>query len=608
MGSPFGTVQDAVDSATAGATIALARGTHDGFDLTVDVDVVGACVAETRIRSRDPTLVAVVVLGVAASLRDVTVGPGDDFGAGVTRASGSLILENVVVEDTLEAGVVADVDARLEADRIVVRGTRDGGALGMAIVAEEGAMLIVRRSVLTSNDNGGFAVTSGASADVEHTAIVDAPRGDTFDRAFQAVGGTFTGRWIVVERAREAGGLYANGATVEVEGLVVRDTLGRDDGSQGIGVAGQSDATARIARALIERSQQAGLLITGPHSDAAPAGLVLSDALVRDTTQRIPTASAFEGGGLVVQGDGVAIAERALVVRSSRAGVQARGGGEATLIDVTVRDAMPREPAMDLVDGHGVMAGARSRISADRLEIERPAATGIVVYDGGTMDARDVVIRDPAGVLDTLGVGAYVIEDSELVLERASVERASFIGVLGHAGATLDLTDLTVRDTRSQAADTVGGRALLVQTGAGATVTRARFIDQREFAIAALSTSRTSTFTDIVAEQTVRSECSSPECGDRLYGSGIAALEAFVEVSGFAVRGAELCGVHVAGLGTLDLARGSISGASIGACVQVEGYDTTRLQEDVIYADNGANLQATTLPVPEPTVVAVPAP
>jgi hypothetical protein len=43
-----------------------------------------------------------------------------------------------------------------------------------------------------------------------------------------------------------------------------------------------------------------------------------------------------------------------------------------------------------------------------------------------------------------------------------------------------------------------------------------------------------------------------------------------------------------------------VAESAIGACVQVEGYDLSRLMTDVSYRDNGANLQATSLPVPEP--------
>jgi hypothetical protein len=51
--------------------------------------------------------------------------------------------------------------------------------------------------------------------------------------------------------------------------------------------------------------------------------------------------------------------------------------------------------------------------------------------------------------------------------------------------------------------------------------------------------------------------------------------------------------------GSIDLSDGEVSGALVGACVQVPGYDIARLQDRVLYRDNGTNLDVTTLPIPE---------
>jgi len=45
-----------------------------------------------------------------------------------------------------------------------------------------------------------------------------------------------------------------------------------------------------------------------------------------------------------------------------------------------------------------------------------------------------------------------------------------------------------------------------------------------------------------------------------------------------------------------------VSGSSVGACVQVDGYDLARLLDGVAYIDNGTSLQTTMLPVPDVTV------
>ena len=67
-----------------------------------------------------------------------------------------------------------------------------------------------------------------------------------------------------------------------------------------------------------------------------------------------------------------------------------------------------------------------------------------------------------------------------------------------------------------------------------------------------------------------------------------------------------LCGVLVGtqGVGTgptsLDLVTGLVDRASIGACVQVDAYDTSRLMHDVEYRDVGTATMATTYVVPTP--------
>jgi hypothetical protein len=49
----------------------------------------------------------------------------------------------------------------------------------------------------------------------------------------------------------------------------------------------------------------------------------------------------------------------------------------------------------------------------------------------------------------------------------------------------------------------------------------------------------------------------------------------------------------------MDLAVGEVVDCAIGACIQVEGYDVSRLSADVAYRDNVANLAATSLPIPQ---------
>ena len=44
----------------------------------------------------------------------------------------------------------------------------------------------------------------------------------------------------------------------------------------------------------------------------------------------------------------------------------------------------------------------------------------------------------------------------------------------------------------------------------------------------------------------------------------------------------------------------------IGACIQIDGFDLSRIMRNVAYTDNESNLEATTLPVPEPIMTLPP--
>ena len=52
--------------------------------------------------------------------------------------------------------------------------------------------------------------------------------------------------------------------------------------------------------------------------------------------------------------------------------------------------------------------------------------------------------------------------------------------------------------------------------------------------------------------------------------------------------------------GTVSLQDGEVSRNPVGANVQTEGFDLSRLQDRVLYVDNGINLDSSQMPVPEP--------
>jgi hypothetical protein len=64
------------------------------------------------------------------------------------------------------------------------------------------------------------------------------------------------------------------------------------------------------------------------------------------------------------------------------------------------------------------------------------------------------------------------------------------------------------------------------------------------------------------------------------------------------IEGAPLCALQVAEGGSLDVESGEIRENAIGACLQIEGYDVSRVTDGVIYQDNETHIDAIGGPVP----------
>ena len=107
--------------------------------------------------------------------------------------------------------------------------------------------------------------------------------------------------------------------------------------------------------------------------------------------------------------------------------------------------------------------------------------------------------------------------------------------------------------------------------------------------------------------------CATGSCAEFAAGMGLLALGGGdLDARRFLVTGAAQCGVQVAhgadetGTryvhgGTMDLHDGEVSfNGMCGANVQSDGFDLTRLADDVYYHDNPRDLDTRTLPVPDP--------
>ena len=325
--------------------------------------------------------------------------------------------------------------------------------------------------------------------------------------------------------------------------------------------------------------------------------------------------SIFRGESLVINGFGSTSADGQ--------GFYALGPGEITLtrsaiingigspvltadpIRVTFRNSLIRgRPTAELTPA-GALAVIRGGVlTLDRVSISRMRTNAIVAAGAARLEATDVFITNTVGSLDSpVGYGIELAEASTASMRRVFIDRSTAVGLLLDSRDTVvDATDLTIVHTRGDGGGTFG-RAIQVQRGGVLTLNRADLRDNREVAISVARTSSSLTATNLRLVDTRQRQCAEDGTECAAAGIGIGAYEeGAVSVDRFLVAGNFLAGVQVATDGSLDLANGVVERNPVGANIQVPGYDVTRLTTNVLYRDNGANLDSAELTVPAPDV------
>jgi len=421
-------------------------------------------------------------------------------------------------------------------------------------------------------------------------------------------GGSVTVRDSIVRRTRYAGDEFAEGvfgignATLVLDRVVVADdehsglvssgmgsTLTLTDvavsGHQGPGVFVQLGATADITRLVVQDGGEYGLLVGGMGASAT-----VSSSLIRDISA---STSGMFGFGLTARDVSTLTVRKTAVLRSTGVGLAA----EASTVDVEDLVVIDVAPLPDGTAGRGLSIQPGTVLSLARVHVERAHESGVLIggVDSVTTVA-DVLVRDtqPAMAGAPRARGFHVqLSSAPVEADRVRVEGGYEAGVIV-AGATLNVRDLAVFDVASNEPDGDYGRGIEVGLGGVLDATRMRVEDSADLSVSATGSGSRVMATQVALLSTATSTIGGGGHGVGAYGGGAVAFD------GFVIDQAAVCGVQVADDGALDLANGQVSNAEIGACVQIEGYDVDRLTTRVQYVDNTTNLDATSLPVPEP--------
>jgi len=546
VASPYATLAEVPWlSLAAGTTVALAKGTYEGtLSLNPAVRLVGACVAETRltgVASAVPAVIRVARAGDAAFVGSLAIVGAPQVGVLVENGQ-ALTLEGVLVEGSRSLGVeVLGAGTVLSARGLVVRDTRPGSVSpGVGLYVANGARAEATRAVISGNQQAGV-FAAGAGEIVLSDAAVRDNRGRDADGFFGRgvsiqEGSTFRGERLIVSGNHEVGLQAGSNCELVLSDVVVRDTQAQEsDGEAGMGINVEDGARLEAARLLVSHSRTVGVAAT---TDVV---MVLSDVVVRDTQGR--QSDGTHGRGINLDERVMFQADRLVVMGNRNIGLAATVNSVLVLTDVVVRDTQSRQSDGEF--GRGVNVETGSRLEATRLAIIGNREVGLAA-EGAEVSLTDVVVQNtlPRESDLAFGYGVGMQRGARLSGTRVAVDGAREIGLNTIHGAVVDLSQLSV--------------------------------------------------TNIVGTEGAEA--------DRMHGHAVTALGASVHLTGFAIRSPATCGLFIAHSGetapALDVEGGVVEGAAIGACVQVDGYDLGRLTRDVVYRDNGVNLDSTTLPVP----------
>lgn len=519
-GQPWATIQQGVDAAAAGATVAIAAGAYpEAVVVTKGVSLHGVCPLQVEIAGVAGQVAAVFVQpgGSGAQIHGVAL-TGATVGVVVSGAE-HVVLDEIWVHDTGGRGIEANDDfgpASLKLSRSLVERATGIGVAGFGVALQVDATVV--RDTLPSADADGWGVigrynpNSRRRADVTvtgsilernaglglHVAAADAHIERTLVRDTTSDGTGVRGSGVDVRpsnagegsrvtivdtllaRNREAA-LVVEGSDVDLDGVTIRDTSANDLGDYGIGIQVQSHAASGarpvvdVARSVVAASRGAGISIVG--GDATIDATVVRDtALDADGLGigvSIAADPAFEGAGSLVTID------HSLLDNNVASGVLVSGSM------LSFRSSAIRATQLAATGGHGLHAktnaesGGRSIVDVRSSTFDNNHGGGVIVL-GADLTMADSVIADTAPYADgQLGIGVGLLRDpltdeaSLGIIRGVVVQRNHDVGVLVW-GSKASLEQCIIESTLADSQGRFGDGVEVALVGAEVSVTASR--------------------------------------------------------------------------------------------------------------------------------------
>lgn len=555
--------------------------------------------------------------GGSATLRDVVVRDTEPRQLGGVRGwgvgaggGGSVTLERVLLARNREGGlVVVSTGSSVVATDLAVHDTlprEAAGREGTSVSVELGGELTLSRALLVDHRARGLLLLGeGTEVEAEDVVVRGGMAGpnDAVIGGVVAIGGPDLGlslRRGVIEGTQGAGLVVSDGAGATVEDLLVRDTGRNPSPDLSGGIRVEAGGRLDVQRALLEGNAANGLFVQSEGSEVDGHGLV-----VRDTRPDLALAGG-QGFGVAVRTGGRLEISESLVEGNRHLGVSVFGDSRAVLEDLVVRDTLPQAGESPTAGpgefGRGVSVERGAEVVLTRVLLARNREVGLFVgLEATRVEATDlqVVGTRPQELDGLFGQGVQIQGGPMARLERVLVEGCRYAGVQ-ILQAEARITDLTVRDTESQASDDAWGRGVNLAAGADLTLRRARLEGNREIGLAAFDPGTRAEIEALTVVGTRAPAC-APACAASSDAVNLGVYRgADVDVVDFTLEGGETCGVQLTDDVELDLRDGVVAGHPLGICCERD-YPLTRLRQGVAFRANDTQVECSSRPVPDPT-------
>ncbi len=424
----------------------------------------------------------------------------------------------------------------------------------------------------------------------------------TSESVFSVVRGEVTIRDLTI-RSAVGGAIDATTAdtslileNVEIDGAVARGielgnrasltarrtTIHGVRGAASIAISGTGAPTLSIDQAVIDDVEGTGIAISGASGSAEIRDTAVFDLTLAGSTRAARAMQVWQSAQMTV--------ERVYTEVSRDFSLFAFEGGTMTARDVVIRDMA----APDESWGKGLMASRDATLDAERVWVQESKLGAVRAEIGSEVSLRDIVVEGSIGAAPA----ALIVTDAGGSAERVFVTGASGGIVVAGEGVVVDLSDFTAVGLRSNEFQ-VGGHGLWAAIGGLIRGSRWSVVDGRNAGILATGTSSRVEGVDVSIVGVGAPECDEP-CAISPVGIGAGALsDGVVQLAELEIAECTDAAVQIFDLGSVSLQTGVIRDNPIGANIQVEGYDRSTLTDDVEFSGNGVDFDESELELPQ---------